>query len=201
MPNDSVTAYKLLLYPHAPDSAPVATATLAAALQAIGFIAGAVAVPDGVFYPAGERFLQLLVFLGCSPAIELEPPADPAALAAARASGAFCHVYLTAATTLQFRADRRAPAPRCPACRQPEADWRALVERWRHDPAASAWTCRSCRHRGRLSDLHFRKTAAFSRTWVEVRGIHPAEAVPTGDLLACLQDCGGGHWQYGYLQE
>jgi Zn ribbon nucleic-acid-binding protein len=196
-----VAAYKLLLYPQDPDCAPVDPAVLADDLQDIGFIAAPVTVPDGVFYPAGAQFLQLLSFLGCSPAIELDPPADPAALAAARASGSFCHVYLSSRGRLQLRADPRTPAPRCPACRQPEKDWRLHINAWRENPAMTAWTCRNCGYSGRLTDLQFRKTAAFSRTWVEVRGIYPSEAVPGDALLARLRTLSGCQWQYSYLQE
>jgi hypothetical protein len=196
-----VTAYKLLLYPQDPDCAPVDTAALADALQAIGFIGAPVAVADGVFYPTGDRFLQLVTFLGCSPAIEVDPPADPAALEPARASGAFCHVYLASDTQLAFRADPRTPPPRCPACRQAFAAWQARIARWRKDPATLDWTCPACGHRGRLTELRFRKSGGFARTWVEVRGIHPAEAVPGEALLNRLYTLSGCRWQYSYLQE
>lgn len=196
-----MTAHKLLLYPHAPDSTPVDTANLAAALQAIGFIDHAVAVPDGEFYPVGAEFLQLVSFLGCSPAIELAPPRDPSARDAARASGSFCHVYLDSGALLRFRADPRTPPPRCPACRRQDSDWRRQISVWQDNPSQLAWSCRSCDYRGRLTDLQFRKSAGFSRTWVEIRGIYPSEAVPGDALLACLQGLSGGRWQYCYLQE
>lgn len=196
-----MSAYKLLLHPADPDCTPPAATTLAAGLQAIGFIAAPVAVADGVFYPTGANFLQLVSFLGCSPAIELEPPADPAALATARERGSFVHVYIDSGPRLRLRAANGAPPPRCPACRQPVADWHAAVSAWREDPAALAWTCRHCGHAARLTDLQFRRTAAFARAWVEVRGIYPSEAVPNDALLARLRELAGCDWRYLYLQE
>jgi hypothetical protein len=196
-----MSAYKLLLCPRDTEHPPVEVTELADALQAIGFIAAPVTVPEGMYYPTGARFLQLVSFLGCSPAVELDPPSDPVALEAARASGGFCHVYLACGDTLQFRADPRTVEPRCPSCRQPARNWRAAIAGWRENPAAIGWTCRVCGHRGRLPDLQFRKNAAFSRTWVEIRGIHPAEAVPGEALLAHLRTLTDCPWQYLYLQE
>lgn len=194
-------AYKLLLYPRDPDRAPLDITVLAGALREIGFIGTPVAVADGEFHPTGERFLQLVSFLGCSPAIELEPPADPAMLEDARERGAFCHVYLVSTPSLTFRADARTTPPRCPACGRADPDWHARIAAWRDDPAALAWTCPACGHHGQLTDLRFRKSAGFARTWVEIRGIHPAEAVPDPALLARLEDLAGCAWQYCYLQE
>jgi hypothetical protein len=196
-----VTAYKLLLHPDDPDRTPPGAETLAAGLQELGFIGAPVALAHGVFYPTGENFLQLLTFLGCSPAIELDPPADPAALEAARRRGSFVHVYVESGPQLRLRADPRTPPPRCPACRQPDADWSDAVDAWREDPAALAWTCPHCGYTGRLTDLRFRRTAAFARAWIEVRGIHPSEAVPNNALIARLRALAGCDWRYLYLQE
>ncbi|MGB5475265.1 MAG: hypothetical protein WBQ78_17550, partial [Gammaproteobacteria bacterium] len=93
------------------------------------------------------------------------------------------------------------PAPRCPACRQPDRDWDRHLAAWRKDPAIIEWTCSRCGHAGRLTDLQFRKSAAFSCTWVEVRGIHPSEAVPDEALLTRLRQLTACRWQYIYLQE
>lgn len=196
-----MTAHKLLLHPQDPACAPLETVLLAGALREIGFIAAPVPVADTVFYPAGAQFLHLLSFLGCSPAIELDPPAEASALETARMNGSFCHVYLSCTDTLRFRADPRTAAPRCPACRRLEHDWRERIAAWQIHPPGIEWTCNGCGFNGRLTDLVFRKTAAFARSWVEVRGIYPSEAVPAGALLERLQAFSGCRWQYIYLQE
>ncbi len=196
-----MAAHKLLLHPQDPACAPVDPVTLAASLQAIGFIGAPVTVADGVFYPVGARFLQLLTFLGCSPAIELAPPADAAALETACTRGSFCHVYLSCTAQLQFRADPHTPVPRCPACRQPDADWRTPLVAWQKNPAMIEWTCSSCGYPGRLTDLAFRRSAGFARTWIEVRGVYPSEAVPGEPLLEHLRTVSGCQWRYIYLRE
>jgi hypothetical protein len=196
-----MAAYKLLLHPQDPDCAPVDPVMLAAALQSIGFIGAPVTAADGEFYPAGAQFLQQLTFLGCSPAIELDPPSDDAALKTACITGSFCHVYLSCTERLQFRADPHTPVPRCPACRQPDADWRTPLAAWQNNPAMIEWTCNSCGFTGRLTELAFRRSAGFARTWIEVRGIYPSEAVPGDALLDHLRTLSGCQWRYIYLRE
>ncbi|MGD2137145.1 MAG: hypothetical protein PVJ66_01805 [Gammaproteobacteria bacterium] len=197
-----MAAHKMLLTPTDPDCAPVATGLLAETLQEIGLIGPPIPHSDGLIYPAGDRFLQLVTFLGCSPRIELEPPSSAAALEAASRDGGFCHVRLPAADQgLQFYADERAPPPRCPRCRQPEQHWRALIRSWRERPAAVGWTCTACGYHGLLTELNFRKSAGFGRTFVEIRGIHPAEAVAGEALLARLGALAGCEWRTLYIRK
>jgi hypothetical protein len=174
---------------------------LAACLQGIGLIGEPRTSGSGLFYPAGEQFLQLVSFLGCSPAIELEPPGDGASLEQAMASDRFCHVVLDCEPTVRFRADPHTRPPRCPQCGHPETDWQAHIRRWQDEPAKSHWSCAACGHRGELTDWVFRKTAGFGRVFVEIRGIYPAEAVPGEALLAALSALTGGAWRYMYIKE
>jgi hypothetical protein len=125
-----VAAHKLILLPADPTCPAVGTELLAAELQAIGLIGPPARVNKETFYPSGENFLQLISFLGCSPSIELEPPADPLALAVDSAAGRFCHVFLSSTDTLRFRSGLHPPAPRCPQCHTPLADWPSRLHAW-----------------------------------------------------------------------
>ena len=196
-----MAAYKLLLLPADPSCPAIGLDRLAERLQAIGLIGQPVPLHDGLFYPTGDRFLQLVTFLGCAPMIELDPPADPAELESASIEGRFCHIYLTETEQLQFRAEAQTRTARCPQCRKPEPDWEALIRAWQQDPVKSVWQCAACGHAGRPSDLQFRKTAGFGRTWIEIRGIHPSEAVPGDALLAALHTLSGCDWNTVYIKE
>jgi hypothetical protein len=196
-----VPAYKLILLPADPLCPPVNREQLAGELQTIGLTGAPVTLEDEVFYPTGDNFLQLVSFLGCSPMIELEPPADRATLLAASAAGKFCHIFLSCTESLTFRADSQCPPPRCPDCRQPVADWQTTIDAWKVSRAQSDWTCASCGFTGQLSGLQFRKAAGFGRTFIEIRGIYPSEAVPTEALLAPLQRLTGGPWKTIYIKE
>ena len=195
-----MAAYKLILLPADPLSPPLDCDQLAGELQALGLIGAPVALADDTFYPTGDKFLQLVSFLGCSPMIELDPPADQTALASASAAGKFCHLFLNCTESLAFRADSRCPPPRCPECRQPVADWQTAIGTWQKNPAQSGWNCAACGFSGQLIDLAFRKVAGFGRTFIEIRGIYPSEAVPTDALLDRLQRLTDGPWKTIYIK-
>ena len=88
----------LLLHPAEPGWRPEGPGQLRDCLRRIGLI-GEPAPGGGPDYLAGPRFLQQVVFLGCSPNLRLAPdPADPEA--------AYCHVRLPPAAA---GAARRCP--------------------------------------------------------------------------------------------
>jgi hypothetical protein len=196
-----VAAHKLILLPSDPTCPAVSTELLAEKLRAIGLIGPPARVNNETFYPTGEKFLQLISFLGCSPAIELEPPADPLLLAADSAAGKFCHVFLSSTDTLRFRSDPRTPAPRCPLCHTPLADWPSRLHAWQTDPENSDWHCTQCGYTGKITGLGFRKSAGFGRSFVEIRGIYPSEAVPGETLLNTLKSLTRGSWSTLYIRE
>jgi hypothetical protein len=196
----TMPAPKLLLLPADPRTAAVAEDRLVRELQAIGLIGAQMPLEKAVYYPVGEHFLQLVTFLGCSPAIELDPPGDSQELEQASAAGRFCHVFIVSGEQLQFRGDSQTQAPRCPRCRSPEPHWKAGLQAWQGGDGPD-WRCHDCGFSGLLSDLVFRKTAGFGRTFLEIRGIYPAEAVPGQALLDTLASLTGGPWTTLYLRE
>lgn len=195
-----MTAHKLLLHPRDPDCR-VAEAAMADGLRALGLIGAPARLAGQTFYPAGEHFLQLVTFLGCSPTIELDPPDDPAQLEAASASGSFCHVFLGDTPRACFRGDDNTPAPRCPYCREPFADWPAQRSAWRGNPVPAQWTCPACGQSTDPARLLFRNSAGVARSWVEIRGIYPSEAVAGSALLDYLRELAGCDWKTIYLRE
>jgi hypothetical protein len=132
-------------------------------------------------YLAGNRFLQLLMFLGCSPQVALEPdhrengpPACTIRL--------ICHdmpLFLVATP----------PVARCARCRtpaslQPDMDPQAL------------YRCGRCAVAAPLVDLDWRQGAGYGCFFVEVAGIHPQEAVPSDGLLQALGGLSQCEWRY-----
>jgi hypothetical protein len=194
-------APKLLLHPADPGTAAVPEDRLVQELQAVGLIGERKFLENAAFFPVGEHFLQLVTFLGCSPAIELDPPDDPQELESASAAGRFCHIFIDSGEQLRFRGDSQTRAPRCPCCHSPEPEWQAGLQSWQAGNHEAAWTCRNCGYRGHVSDLVFRKTAGFSRTFLEIRGVYPAEAVPGPALLNTLAALTGNEWTSIYLRE
>lgn len=196
-----MAAHKLILFPSDPVCPAVSTTLLAGKLQAIGLIGRPREVNNDTFYPTGEHFLQLVTFLGCSPMIELEPPSDPVMLATDSTAGKFCHVFLESAATLRFRSDPRTPAPRCPGCHTAVADWQPRIQRWQSNPENRDWHCTRCDYSGDITSLGFRKSAGFGRSFVEIRGIYPSEAVPGETLLNTLKSLTHCDWSTLYIKE
>ncbi len=197
----ALPAHKLILLPTDPDTGIENCEQLVHPLQAIGFIGEPASCRQGLFYPVGDRFLQLVSFLGCSPMIELDPPANSAELDAAIADGRFCHVMLTCSPALQFRADPQTRPPRCPQCGHADTHWAQRLQDWRDNPAETGWTCAACEQPAPLTSWVFRKTAGFGKVFVEIRGIYPSEAVPGDLLLNTLRSVTGNAWHYIYIKE
>ena len=196
-----MSVHKLILLPANPEAGFDDCSELAAHLTAIGLIGSPAAYDGGMFYPTGSHFLQLVTFLGCSPTIELDPPAAADKLAAAVRTAGFCHVMLSCHAQIQFRADPRTRPPRCPHCRQPVPAWQDVIRQWRDDPAATAWSCTHCGHACSPTGWAFRKSAGFGKVFLEIRGIYPSEAVPGEPLMKQLGILTGCDWEYIYIKE
>jgi hypothetical protein len=195
-------AHKLLLYPDDPDYRPATPGTLLARLQDIGLAGDEFDVQGETRYLAGEHFLHLITFLGCSPAIEFEPPSDPDAREPAAITGGFCHISLSlTGHHPAFRGGGDVPPPRCPSCRKPVSGWQQAVDTWRKAPASDAWSCMRCSYTGHIHELDFRRHGGFAHTFIDIWGIHPSEAVPVDALLASLADFSGTGWNYMYVKE
>lgn len=146
------------------------------------------ALPDryGSGYFVGNRFLSLVTFMGCSPAIKLEPDDS-------QPDQEFCSIRLRLekASPLLQVASRNSP-PRCPHCR-------SVVEVESGDPVAETlMDCKQCGAKTPLYALNWRKTAGYARCFVEITGVYPQEALPTATLLNSLQEFSGCEWCYFY---
>ena len=82
---------KLVFHAINPDYVPTNVADIVTALQKTGFLGPKWHSPEAVSgerYLIGESFLSQVTFLGCAPAIELEPIADQPG------STEFCHIEI-----------------------------------------------------------------------------------------------------------
>ncbi|MFQ5643702.1 MAG: hypothetical protein ACE5FQ_08380 [Thiogranum sp.] len=156
------------------------------ALCATGLIGrpGAQAGTDG--FPAGDRFMQQIMFLGCSP----QPVFDPSQ---AQDGSQPCCVHLRCYEEVRFLGTERCPAVRCAGCRTPAR----LPGPHSHD---ALYRCGQCGNESRFPDLDWRKGAGFGRFFIEISGVYPHEAVPSDALLNTLGTLSGCHWKYFYTQ-
>ncbi len=176
----------LILAPGDPASRLPTREQLVHALGDIGLLGAPLAGQDDT-YLAGERFLQLITFMGCSPHVRLEPPVDGA--------DAFCHLALLGPYDRpRLLHGRNTRPPRCPRCKTAITNWREFVD-------ADTITCSHCGATCSMAQLEWRRNAGYGRLFIEIRNIFPGEAVPVDELMNRLRETGGGEWGYFYLQK
>ncbi len=181
---------KLLLHPgdHAVDEDP-----LIETLRRSGFLGAEyhhALAPDSRRWLAGERFLRLITFLGCSPYLAFKPPAD--------GSDDFCHIELDGPHPRpRFHHGRNTRTGQCPVCRFRPDDTQALIARAAQAPDAP-WTCPRCGATTPLGALNWRRNAGSGRLFLIVHSVFPNEAVPNPELLQALQQASGEEWRHFY---
>jgi hypothetical protein len=185
---------KLLLRPESVEPPPPSRGRLIAAMQGLGLIGSPV---DKHRRPrrflAGQRFLQLISFLGCSPNVRLQPPTDR--------SEDFCYIEVLGPwEQARFMHGRNTRPPGCPVCGHRNADWQASMQREGAEASRVEWTCGACGARTPPSQWNWRQQAGFGRLFIQINSIFPSEAVPTPELLESLERLSATPWRYFYIQ-
>ena len=140
-------------------------------------------------YLVGDDFLQLIVFLGCSPSVELAPTDE---------RKQFCHIsFIQPENIPQLITSKNTSNPRCPSCRKEIGASAITVKQWQQDSNIQ-WSCADCNFSGETSDLNWRHSAGVASFFVEVNNIFPNEAVPSDELMSALQKATDSEWRYFY---
>ena len=142
-------------------------------------------------YLCGESFAQMITFMGCSPHLVFEPPAD--------GSDQYCHIRLHHFSEITLLTGQQTAPPRCPACRFRISDWRNMADDWRSETPTSSWQCPNCKKKSAAYELDWRQSGGAGRVFIEIRNIFPGEAVPVDQLMAKLEEISGEKWRYFYL--
>ena len=154
---------------------------LVATLAANGFVGDSLDNDEESFYP-GERFIEFVTFLGCSPSIALSPDEGPD----------YCLVHIAAMTPQpRLHMGMNTLAPKCSRCAQVRNDWQHCE---RPD------YCSQCNLQERQHLFAWRRRGLLSRWVITLANIYPHEAVPTPQLMTLLADVSGQEWGYAYLQ-
>lgn len=182
---------KLVFVAKNPEYIPINIPELIVSLQAGGFIGGKWHSPESVSgerYLIGGFFLSLVTFMGCAPAIELEPIEEKPD------STDFCHVEIeNIKPTVEFICGNEHLVSRCPHCRQRHANWEVIPEDLIH-------ACDKCKVKTHLSEYDWKNTAGCGRFFISLNGIYPQEAIPTSHLLEMLGKATDTKWSYFYIQ-
>jgi len=142
----------------------------------------------------GERFLQYMTFMGCSPSVELTPPAD--------GSLDFSHFHFSEIyPESQFRCASQNVFARCPHCRKRINSWTQAVSTWSKDPSAVNFNCDKCAEQVSLYQLGWRHTAGFARMFIDIVSIYPQEVIPTDQFFSFLESQTKVQWDYFYTDQ
>jgi len=175
----------LYLHPANPLWRPAAHNSMGSALREFGLAGPLIEETKVNEYVAGDRFMERIVFLGCSPQLPLAPaqPGD---------GQQPCYIHLHDNREVSFLCATRRPAVRCGDCRTAAG----LSEPDCYD---SVFLCEKCGMESLYSDLDWRKSAGFGRFFIEIKGVYPHEAVPSDALLNRLDALSDCRWKYFYL--
>jgi len=140
----------------------------------------------------GERFMQLVSFVGCSPYLQLEP--------AEEGGDNFCHIRFIGPfePPRLFTGDNTRP-PRCPHCRKPIPEWQTVVPESLEPGNEWEAPCPLCGRGLATQELDWRHNAGAGRFFIQVSEIFPGEALPVSGLFDILNR-EGMSWDYFYLQ-
>lgn len=145
---------KLVFVSKNPDYIPSSIPNIVSGLQQTGFLGDKWASPStvsGERYLIGDSFLSLVTFMGCAPAIELEPIANQPD------STEFCHVEIEPVkNAVEFVRGSEHLISRCPHCRQRHVKWETL-------PASLKYSCDKCNVETHLSEYDWKNTAGCGR--------------------------------------
>lgn len=182
---------KLVFVAKDPEYVPENVAEIVGGLQQAGFIGKKWTSPEkvsGERYLIGDSFLSLVTFMGCAPAIELEPNAENPD------STEFCHIEIDPVRNkVEFIRGSEHLISRCPHCRQRHANWGRLPENF-------LYSCDKCNVETHLSEYDWKNTAGCGRFFISLHGIYPQEAIPTSHLLQSLEKLSNSAWTYFYIQ-
>lgn len=177
--NSDFSQCSLYLHPDTP-SVSIDNKKLGLLLNKLSLTGQAIPGSDREYY-AGDRFLELVSFMGCSPAIQLE----------AGESKSFCFIRLhhyDNATLIT--SEKQFRAPQCPQCNKP-------IPGWNNSDTPNA-SCGNCLTTSSYEQLNWRKMAGYANYFIEITDIFPKEAIPQSSLLETIQQSTGTEWKYFY---
>ena len=167
------------------------------ALKQTGFISGTIddqtdddptdEKQADIFY-TGERFLEHIAYMGCSPAVQFETSDE---------SDSFCHIRLhhyNEAVLIVSRKQSR--PPQCPRCNKPVRSFDVSKQGEKTTPEQIS--CESCHEASQPDEFNWRKLGGCARTFIEVTDIFPKEAIPQQSLLDRLAAITQTDWHYFY---
>ncbi len=169
----------LVLHATEPSWTPDNPEALIQALQEVGLAGESLNKTENSFL-VGEKFLDHISFMGCSPNIKLENEND---------DGKFTFIRITTTASITALTGKHSFAPHCPQCKKPEKNWQELLQ-------DNQLECSNCQQTSDAWQYNWRKSAGFARCFIEITDIYPKEAIPQPSLLDSLEKSFQVPWAY-----
>jgi hypothetical protein len=180
--NANTSACALFLYPEQADFCIEDLSQFIIRLQEYGFIAETITNQKSSFY-TGNRFLDYIAYMGCSPAIQFE---------ASKSNEHFCFIRIHRYDKAKLIvSQKQARAPHCPHCNKP-------VNEWQKNKTQETLYCGQCHTTANIAEFNWRKMAGYGRMFIEITDIFPKEAIPQQILLDKLTAISKTDWSYFY---
>ena len=159
-------------------------------LRQLGFLGEQVDTRHHDRFCIGEHFLQLLSFMGCSPAVEFSP-----------ANGLdidwhqFIYIYVPEALAdTRWLADQQTARPACPACNKRTRDWLGKVTN-----AGDILQCPACDGSAPVCEWNWYDGGGCATQFICVVNVYPREAIPSDHFLNRLASISEVAWRYFYI--
>ena len=176
------TSTALYLHPRTPEWS-IDYNNLYTILGSIGLIENSIHYLENSYY-VGEKFLQHILFMGCSPAIKFKPTDDD--------TDGFCYVRLLLCNKVTLiSTNKLSRPPHCPKCNKPFKLWHDL-------DITKQWRCTNCEKTSPPHEYNWKRSAGLARVFIEITDIYPKEAIPQSSLLEYLYTNTGVEWDYFY---
>ena len=191
-----MSEYRLVLHPIDANFVFTNVAQFGKELREIGLIKDALSKDR---FLTGDRFLELILFLGCSPFVELSPtPSDEAT----ERRLDFCHIQIpepTAIAHLIF--GKNVKAPRCPACKKTILKWNEFISNRKQEFIGYKVPCHHCNIELSPDRLNWRKSACCARSIINIWNVYESEAIPSDELLTTLERITRTPWSFCYVRD
>lgn len=182
---------QLVLTPRDPDWRCSRPGQLSEALRDLGFSAlETFHHEDRCHYHAGERFLELMTFVGCAPVVMTGQESIE--------DENFYHIHIVekiSTPVLLLSSDAR---PRCGQCKKPMEEWQEVLQRYQQERTAESVCCHACGSENDVFTFNWKRAGGVAGVHIAIHGVFPHEAVPSDELMQHLQLISGLGWDYFY---
>lgn len=181
--NSAAGQCSLFLYPEQHNFKLNEISSLVSVLQDIGFVSETIQSDTSEHLYTGDRFLDYIAYMGCSPAIQFEASGD---------NDNFCHIKIHQSDSAHLIvSQKQSRAPHCPHCGKP-------VKNWRDHQTERQIFCTQCHTAANIEEFNWRKMAGYASLFIEITDVFPKEAIPQQLLLDKLKQKFDVDWQYFY---